>query len=832
MLNIRRLVKGYDDSARAYAELVPWMALVEPSIVLNKDGSLLACFEFDGVDVEGREAYEVDAVSMAAEHAMRITCDERISLWWTLDRRRTSVYPDGTFSNPVSSMINEAWKEHFFHTGQFRNRHFLSILYTPPGGVEGLFEKLAHYTKEEGLSFAAAVAETIKSSLFGRAAFRYEHRQLITYINEFRNRLQAFGRTLTESGFRLLEAEDLLGFLHRRASPASTAERVRLPEVPAYLDAYLTANLLVERGDTVLFRGTRDLHAAAVSVKGWPKSGTTPGVIDGLLAMPFELTVSQVMRISSLEKTRQYIQDVERHNRNMAKPFKAVITEAFTHQESQQKDIGRISMAEDASAALTSLSTESRVFGHYNFTVLVFGETANDADSMARDIQGYLDRIEFVSIRETMHLMSCYAGSMPGQAGALVRWHFVSTGNLADLAPVRGLQVGDQYNRHFTEQFSTPDAPIPALTALPTEFATPYYFNFHQTDLAHTLIVGPSRRGKSTFANFLIAQHQKYEPCQTFIFDKDLSCRIPTILQGGTHIDLNGQDIGGFRCNPMKFAGEKRHWAWLTKWLEGLITSRGYAISAEDDISIGNALTNLAGLPSSHWQLITLCTLLPSHLHEQLRRWVGDGPLARFFDNSEDTFELGTFTCVEMGRLFDEPVVARAFIDYAFYRINMALDGRPTLIYIEEAWFMLEDEQFAAGVNNWLRTLAKRNAWIVMATQSLDELVRSDAFVPILENMPNRVYLPNREIVANRELYSGKFGLNEEQMRRIQHATPKLHYYITTPVLSRMVEVRLPTEILAAVRSDSKAQKVFSRHAASNDPYWIANYLEEMSNVG
>lgn len=830
MLNLRKLVKSYDDSARAYAELVPWMALVEPSIVLNKDGSLLACFEFDGVDVEGCEGYEVDAVSAAAEHAMRITCDERISLWWTLDRRRTQIYPDAQFENRISAHVNEWWKEQFLTAGQFRNRHFLSVLYTPPGGIEGVFEKIAHYTKVEGLNFGAAVSETIKSSLFGRAAFRYEHRQLVTYINEFQSRLQSFSRTLSESGFRLLEAEDLLGFLHRRASPASTAERIRLPDTPAYLDSYLTSNLLVERGDTIAFRGTTDRHAAAVSIKGWPKRGTMPGVIDGLLAMPFELTVSQVMRISSLEKTRKYIQDVERHNRNMSKPLKAVITEAFTHQESQQMDIGRVAMAEDASAALTSLSTESRIFGHYNFTVFAFGDSERDADAMAREIQGYLDRIEFVSVRETMHLMSCYAGSMPGQAGALVRWHFVSTGNLADLAPVRGLGVGDPYNRHFTDQYSTPDRPLPSLTALPTEFATPYYFNFHQSDLAHTLVVGPSRKGKSTFVNFLISQHQKYAPCHTFIFDKDYSCRIPTILQGGTHVDLAGEHGGKVALNPLKLVGDAGNWAWLTKWLELLITSRGYAITAEDDISIGAAIKNLAGLPESQWQLLTLCTLLPMHLHEQLRRWVGDGPLARFFDNEEDTFNLGAFTCMEMGRLFDEPIVARAFIEYAFFRIAKALDGRPALIYVEEAWFMLEDDRFASGLNNWLRTLAKKNAWVVMATQSLDELARSEVFVPILENMPNRIYLPNPEIVANRELYSDKFGLNEEQMRRIQYARPKLHYYITTPLLSRMVEVSLPPHILAVVRSDAKAQKVFNRHQASNDPDWMVNYLEEMAN--
>ena len=233
-------------------------------------------------------------------------------------------------------------------------------------------------------------------------------------------------------------------------------------------------------------------------------------------------------------------------------------------------------------------------------------------------------------------------------------------------------------------------------------------------------------------------------------------------------------------------------------------------------------------MPEEMWRLVTLGSMIPSHLHEHLEPWIGEGQKAHFFDNEFDTFELGRFTCVEMGRLFSDTVVAKAFIDYAFYRISLMLDGRPALLYLEEAWFLLEEASFAAKVNDWLRTLAKKNAWVVMATQSLDEIARSSIFATIIDNIPNRIYLPNPNAYAHRDMYCDQFGLNEAQLARITHAIPKLNYYIVTPAMSRMVSVSLPLEVLAVVRSDTKAQKVFDKHFSSQKEDWKLSYLEEM----
>lgn len=109
MLDLNFKQKEFHKSAASYSELVPWMMMVNNHMIMNKDGSLLVCYTFSGSDVEGMQESQSDQVADIVERAMRLF-DERISLWWTVDRRRTVEYPDGDFEDPVSRMVNESWK--------------------------------------------------------------------------------------------------------------------------------------------------------------------------------------------------------------------------------------------------------------------------------------------------------------------------------------------------------------------------------------------------------------------------------------------------------------------------------------------------------------------------------------------------------------------------------------------------------------------------------------------------------------------------------------------------------------------------------------------------
>ena len=61
-------------------------------------------------------------------------------------------------------------------------------------------------------------------------------------------------------------------------------------------------------------------------------------------------------------------------------------------------------------------------------------------------------------------------------------------------------------------------------------------------------------------------------------------------------------------------------------------------------------------------------------------------------------------------------------LSYLFHRIEGRLAGAPTLVIIDEGWLALDDVTFGAQLREWLKTLRKKNAAVVFATQSLADI--------------------------------------------------------------------------------------------------------------
>lgn len=831
MINLRKYIQNYEAQARSFSELLPWMLLVgkEGELVLQKDGSLLACFSYAGVDQEGKMQYDIDRYANLIEHALRSgSFDERITMWWTMERRRTREFPEGVFPDAVSAGINGLWQDEFQTGNHYSNKNYISILYTPQHGTDGLTEQFDYFFNTAGYSFPRALYETVKGALFKGNAFAYTQSQLDDHVKQFNNMLKNFDSTLTDIGMHRLRNEILLAFLHDRSSPATARQPVRMPRIPVYLDSYLTSNTIEVGKNTITFTGGgTECYVRAMGVKDWPE-WSSPGLIDGVAGLSGEVTLSQSFRIVEHDAAKKYIDDVERHNRGLQIPLRGHIKAAMFKQAPDQINEERAMMANDASDAKISIATGGRKFGYYNMTVLAHGATESECVQTYEELSKYFSLAGFVTVDETLHLLSAWAGTLPGQWAEVVRWFFVSGGNMADMATPRTLWLGERENRYLSEQVG---APMPALTILSTAQSTPYYFNLFQgSGVGHGLVIGPTGTGKSVFMNFLISQFRKYSPCNVFIFDKDYSCRIPTLLQDGNYIDISGKMGGIVKLNPLHLLGDRAHWEWLKQWLKTLMLSNSYDWKTEDENELWRAMENLVEQPQSNWQLKSLASFLPIRLAEELSPWVNGGSNARFFDNEEDSFSLGEFNGMEIGGIFNNPSVATAFLDYAFYRISLMLNGRPTLIYIEESWFMLADPTFAAKIDDWLRTFRKKMASVVLATQSLTEISESPIFATLIDNIPTKIFLPNANAMAHRALYEHKFGLNEQQISQIRNGEPRVNYYIVTDEVSRMVEVKFPSGILNCVRSDQRAQQLFTDLYKKSDD-WKFKFLEEVENA-
>src|SRR3546814_6424988 len=119
-----------------------------------------------------------------------------------------------------------------------------------------------------------------------------------------------------------------------------------------------------------------------------------------------------------------------------------------------------------------------------------------------------------------------------------------------------------------------------------------------------------------------------------------------------------------------------------------------------------------------------------------------------------------------------------AVLAYLFHRIEDRLDGRPTLLIVDEGWLALDDEGFAGQLREWLKTLRKKNASVIFATQSLSDIDGSAIAPAIIESCQTRILLPNeRAIEPQITAIYRRFGLKDRQIEILARAMPKRDYY-------------------------------------------------------
>ena len=97
-----------------------------------------------------------------------------------------------------------------------------------------------------------------------------------------------------------------------------------------------------------------------------------------------------------------------------------------------------------------------------------------------------------------------------------------------------------------------------------------------------------------------------------------------------------------------------------------------------------------------------------------------------------------------MSEILDLGTERSALLAYLFRRIERVIeDRRPTLIVIDEAWKMLDDPIFEKRLHDWLVTMRKKNAAVMMLTQTPTHLTQSKVGQIIAESVVTQLLYPN-----------------------------------------------------------------------------------------
>ncbi|MCR1769781.1 VirB4 family type IV secretion system protein [Burkholderia glumae] len=852
-LNTRQ--REYHGAARSMTERAPWLFEHDDRAIVCKDSGLLYSWEYRGRDPSDASTHDFNHAADRAQRAFLQLRDRPSVLWFTVRRRRAYDYPSMRQPDAITQQIDDRRAAAFRAGRAYTNRYYMSALMLPSTGSAAFFERLRYFTLEEEMSPMRAAWYATRSLFAARDAFAYSAAQLDAQAARQMKLLDEMLAGIPDVKFQPLRGERRLAFL-QNSYPRSGREvaAVASPGESWLLDAYLPDQHFYTGSNFGIFEGDHQHHVAAYAIKtdGYPRGkkegGTGPGMLSPLLAIDGEITISQCFVVSSVDEQRTHMKAMRRFNEMTKLSPKQWISIAMRANrqhvdDMESKDSAREEFTKEADDAMADLTRGELFYGWHNLTVLAHGKDSDELDRVCDDVNLALRKKQMIPIRETLHLDSAVGGTVPGQWADIVHWHFLTTANLADLVPWHTADGGRLLNDYLTEQLGEP---CYALAVGVTAEKTLYYLHTYVGDLPHFFLVGPSRTGKTVICNYLWTRFRQYPRANVIILDRDFSCRIPTLLQGGQHVtvslDPELRAASGMSFAPVAALLERsEHRHWLADWIRILIEMHGYEVKSEDVTAIWVALDITAALPDrSLWTLSTVTTHLPPHLKVHLRPWIQGGQYGHFFDNPVDAFNLGTLTCIELADVLKERQLAVPFLLYIFMRVDDRLAFRadtrerePTIIYIEESSFLLQEDYIAPHIRGWAATLAKRLATLGLTTQSPEDYADSAVFAAIRDNFPTQIHLANTKATENKKIHevlSGQFGLSDAIIDVIVQATPKKEYIVVQPDVSVKISLDFDKETLACLRSDQLAQSIFDRHyqRGRGRPGWQDDYIADL----
>ena len=740
--------------ARA-GDRLPYAGLVDASTMLLRDGSVMAAIQVPGLLFETEDSDSLNAHAATREVMLRSTLDARFVMYHHVVRRRVEVELDAEFDDPLSRHIDARWKERLGSGALFVNDQFVTLIRRPARGKAGLAERAARLWNRRGLKEIEADPKDIRS--------------LKASVTGLVAALQPYGAAVLgdyegPQGKANNELLELLSALYN-----GEMRPVRRPHEDSDVGHMLPYRRASFGLDAMELRGSGEPDfAALLSLKDYPDA-TSPGLLDGLLRLPYEMVVSESYAPAERQTARERMDLALRRLRSA--------------------DEEAAAERADMLAARDALGNGAVGFGDHHLTVLVRERDLGRLDEATAACAAALADTGAIAVREDTNLEPAFWAQFPGNEQYIVRRAMISSANMASFGSLHGMALGQAQGNHWGE----------AVTLLQTTSSTPFFFNFHHGDLGNFSVIGPSGSGKTVVMNFLAAQAQKFTP-RTILFDKDRGAELFVRGIGGRYDRISAGEPTGF--NPLALPDTAVNRAFLRDWLGVLLNAEGPEELATVSQAVDAAYANDGSLRRlRHFKELLSGARRPEagDLADRLSAWIGQGEHGWLFDNAEDRLDLSNRVLgFDMTALLENPKLRTPVMMYLFHRIDERLDGQPTMILIDEGWKALDDAVFAARIRDWLKTLRKRNALVGFATQSARDALESRISTALVEQTATMVFMPNSR--ARPEDYCDGFGLTQHELAVIR----------SLPAHSRCFLVRQP-DASVVVRLDlSNAPEVLT----------------------
>lgn len=774
MIRLSRIIRDYEQS-NALQALVNVAAALDDQVFVTKSGDLLMFLQIRGMDYECKDASQLDAFARRFEAALR-ALDENTRLYQYVLKCDGPAIPHAPYEDPVVQQAvsgRAAYLQEHAH-GLYSLDTFFVVAYEDPASAGGLGARLAKFLRAPVATLRESLSSAEKTAAFGRELER--RRELLTHkVANFAAQLpdEIRAQILPKQG-----AFTLLRRLLNYAPHKSAGVRLKYDDFADYQAC--GSSLECFRDHLRL----DDYHVTVLTLKE-PPSQTFAHVLKGLQEIPSNMILTSEWKRESPGRMLRRIHSKRRHFYNSKSSWMSQLSSGpQTRSEDLLVDDAAVAHIGDLGSCLREIQVQGRAFGEFSMTVILFDKDPAQLKRSVAECFKVFAAQDAQLTEERYNLLNAWLAVLPGNRAHNLRRFWLLDTNCADLSFLFSAHTGEVRNTHL--------GGAEYLAVLETNQGTPYFWNLHCGDIAHTIIFGGTGSGKSFLGNFLLTHAQKYRPI-TYLFDLGGSYESLTQLFGGTYLPV-GVEQRGFTINPFSLPPTKENLHFLFSFVRVLIESGAGPINAADEHDLYEQIENLYVVEPEQRRLFTLSNMLGRSLRAGLQKWVEGGPYASLFDNLADNLTFARFQTFDFEGMQKVPQVLEPLLFYVLHRANAAIydPAQATtlkLFVMDEAWRFLRHPTIRQYILEALKTWRKKNAAMILATQSSDDLVRSEMLSAVVESCATKMFLANPD--ADLQAYRDVFHLNETEAGLIARLIPKKQILIKRPEMAKVVNLNV-----------------------------------------
>ena len=690
---------------------------VTPRVVNYEDGKVLLVIKLAGMPFEaipkGDIKQRFDSLNRVVA-ALGKSKGKRLAFWSTLRRQKVRFASKFAFKSEFMRQFSSAYLARFETGNFFENTFYISVLLKYDDLVEGAKE-----LEDVGDHLLQALAS-------------YDPEMLVTYEKD---------------GVMFSQVYNYLGWLLN-----GVEEEIPVLAAPAY--EIIPSSWLHWGYEVQEIRAeNRTRHATSYDMKEFPQ--TKSGVFDKVLSLPAEFTFTQSFVCLSVTEAQDAID-------SQLNKLESVGDKA-AHQRTELKQ------------ALGYLQSGELAFGDYHGALTVFGDTpARALEAGTLVSTAFLTDCGTRFIKATLSAPVTYLSHIPG-AKLRPRPMPKSSRSLAAAFGMHNYSTG--------KSTGNPIGDGSAVMPLQTLSESVYSFNFHYSRkkedntgewvAGHTLILGTTGSGKTTLETATVGFTERFDN-GLFALDKDEGLKIFILHLGGVYFTIRAGRPTGLAPFLLPDTPENR------EFLYDLVTTCGRdnhgMVSAEEKAQIKAAVDAVFGLPVQHRQFSRLLENVPDTggncLAQRLGQWchARGGRYAWALDNTGVSnlgitnerivgFDVSDF--LKDGYEPTEPVLA-----YLLYlkKLMQRKGGLMTTV-VEEFQYPVRYPTTAKMMLDVLNTGRKKGEFLVMASLSPENAIKSDIFDAIRDLTPTKIFLPNPS--AEYESYQ-RCGVTRTEFNKIK----------------------------------------------------------------